>query len=116
MSTFPADFGLNDLVDLRAAQTVAADLDHGKGQSTLRFDGTPEGVKADNNLRAAWALKGLTEYVERTFGAPEEEDFDTLIPDLMSDLLHLCDAVGVDIDQALYKARDQYEDELRGVM
>lgn len=112
MSTFPADFAHGDDIDLRTAQAIAAALDPGKGQVELLCDGTPEGSKRDNNLRAAWALLGLTAFAERTFGRPENEPFETLIPDLIADLLHLCDAVHLDVEEALEKGRGHYEAEV----
>lgn len=113
---FPADFGHGDDINVEMVRLIAKELDPGRGNVELRCDGTPEGSKIDNDLRAAWAFLGLEAYVRRTFGTAEDESFETLIPDLMSDLMHLCDAVHLDVEYALDKARRQYEEELDGVL
>ena len=107
--TYPASFGDPGDLNMATAREIARSKDP-IGDANLGYTD----FKADNDLRAAWAFLGLDAYVQRTFSGGAHEEFETLIPDLISDLLHLCDATGVSTAYALSKAGRQYEEELRG--
>lgn len=106
---YPASFGTPGDLDMATVREIATSLDP-TGQRHLTYTD----FKADNDLRAAWAFLGLDAYVQRTFSGGKDENFETLIPDLISDLLHLCSATGVDIEYAIDKGQRQYDDELTG--
>lgn len=66
-----------------------------------------------NNVRARFAAEGLLAYATRT-GINGEEPA-TALKDLLGDLRHLCDALGLDfaaIDDSAYSA---YQEELGGI-
>lgn len=72
--------------------------------------GNQKACQEDNVLRATWAAAALKEYV-RHVGA---DTFDASISDLLGDLMHLCDALEVDFDEALRNGRNAYEPESEG--
>lgn len=67
--------------------------------------------QADNNARASFAAKALTTY---TSIVGDTEDLETQISDLLGDLRHLCDALGVDYGEAAEHALYHYCYEIRG--
>lgn len=111
MDTYPAKYRDAADLDMATVREIATAQDpHGDRHLTLTD------YQGDNNLRAAWAFLGLDAYVQRTFSGGTGEDFETLIPDLISDLLHLCDATGVDTEYAVVKAQRQHDEELHGLI
>lgn len=96
-------------IDLDTARTIAHNLDP-TGQRELAL--TPGEEKNDNDLRAAWGFLGLDAYVRRV--SPGGDDFDGMLGDLFTDLMHLCNAVGVNPDDAVEKATRRYTEELYG--
>lgn len=91
-------------------QTIAHNLDP-NGQRNLAS--APGSEKDDNDLRAAWGFLGMWAYRHRVHGTSDEE-FNLAIADLMSDLMHLCNAVGIDPNDVVEKATDHYTAELYG--
>lgn len=67
-----------------------------------------EDAVADNNLRAGWAALALLAHTERVGSDEMEND----IADLVANLMHLCDGVGIDFDTVLNKAEYHYGDEI----
>ncbi|MFC4004409.1 hypothetical protein ACFS2C_19455 [Prauserella oleivorans] len=66
----------------------------------------------DNIRKAGSAGAALVEYSKAVRG--ESEDFQTLIADLIGDLHHLADGLGVDIDAAIESGRGYYLTESQG--
>lgn len=72
--------------------------------------GDQEACRRDNVLRATWAGAALKEFVANV----GEDVPDATISDLLADLMHLCDALDVDFDEALRRGRNAYEPESEG--
>lgn len=67
----------------------------------------------DNNLRATWASHAVRAYAARCFPSGGEAP-ETVIGDLLADMRHLCDAIGVDYDDVDAAAWRRYDEEIRG--
>jgi len=80
------------------------------GTELLCHWGQQKECHEDNNIRAMWAAAALKEYVANT----GEDEFEATISDLLGDLMHLCDALDVDFDEALRRGRNAYEPESEG--
>ena len=78
------------------------------GDGDFREGITPEAVQHNNTRRAGFALTALLTYAE--FGV----DAETIICDLLSDLRHLCDALGEDFDTESARGERHYAAEIRG--
>ncbi|USH45367.1 hypothetical protein SEA_RUTHIEJR_89 [Mycobacterium phage Ruthiejr] len=72
---------------------------------------TYDDPQADNNTRAAFAAEALVAYVRRV-GDPGE--LETAVTDLLGDLRHLCDALGLDFEDAAEMSFCHYDAEIRG--
>lgn len=79
----------------------------GRWRNTLK----PEDITHDNTRRAGFAVTGLTAFAEET-GAEDEN----IVSDFLCDLMHLCDALSVDLTDEMDRARVHYTAELRGVL
>lgn len=84
------------------------------GDGSMRYDGTPDGIRHDNARRAGFAAVAVVAYGERT--GVIEEDLYTAISDLLGDLRHLADATGLDFDTLSNHGLDHYAPELRGAL
>lgn len=69
-------------------------------------------IKADNDARASFGAAVLVAYAERVGG--ESNEVDTQLSDLLADLRHLCDALGLDYDAADATAHMHYCREIHG--
>lgn len=69
-----------------------------------------EDYQADNTARASFAATALVAFVKRV----GENEMETNVSDLLADLMHLSDALGIDFDNAVYAGRNHYEAEIRG--
>ena len=79
----------------------------------LHLECDPAGdPQADNNIRAAWGALALDAYTNIV----GRDDLDTSVADLLANLRHLCDALGVDFDIANHRAERYYDDEIHGVI
>lgn len=73
----------------------------------LRIVGDPQG---DNNARASFGAVALSAFIQHVGkDVPETE-----LADLLADLMHLADAMGLDFDSALATAERNHREELRG--
>lgn len=68
----------------------------------------------DNNIRAGWGARALVAYAEHLGGKNLTEEVETAASDLLSDLRHLLDALGVDWQAALSAAEGYYRAEILG--
>ena len=73
----------------------------------MNIVGDPQG---DNNARAAFGAVALSAFIKRVGkDVPETE-----LADLLADLMHLADAMGIDFDSVLATAERNHREELRG--
>jgi len=68
----------------------------------------------DNGVRAGWAARGLVAYAVHLGGATLTEEISVAAGDLLADLRHLFDALGLDWDAALASADMHYRAEIVG--
>lgn len=102
--TFPAQF--DDEVEAVSDLPLPDPNEHIAGDW-----GDPDACRDDNTLRAKFAGLAVRTYAERTGVVNEEPE--TAIGDLLNDLRHLCDALGLDYEHLA--ARDiHYAAELEG--
>lgn len=79
------------------------------------FTHTPDGFDVvahtglSNRQRATQAAKGLAAYLAA--GGMTNDSAETSIIDLLTDLMHLCDGHGLDINQLLERAAQHHEKE-----
>lgn len=76
------------------------------GQIGITYD-----PQRDNNARASFAVAALVAYRNVVRG---DEDIETVLSDLLGDLRHLADVVGVDFDEANDRGRYHYDAEVIG--
>lgn len=89
---------------------LAANWD-GDGAGQWRNDDSPH----DNTRRAGFAGQAVIAYADATrHGTGSEVDVPEVIGDLLGDLRHLCDALGLDFDALSEDGRERYDAELRG--
>lgn len=65
-----------------------------------------------NEARAGSAWVALKAYVDKVYGAPDNEPAEQGIRDLLGDLMHLSDQLGLDFEDLKGRARRTYKDEL----
>lgn len=68
-------------------------------------------IEVTNDLRAEWADEAVYAFAAVTHAADEEE-LDTLVGDLLCDLMHLCDRDGLDFAALLERAQTHYAAEV----
>lgn len=74
--------------------------------------GVPADQIATNAARSKWGGQLVAVFAALAgLDAPGEDDA-TRLGDLLADLMHWCDAVGVDFDDALRRARNHHHEEL----
>jgi len=61
-----------------------------------------------NDERAAWAQHCVIEFIGQT----GVDDLDCAVGDLLADIMHLCDRIGVKFDEQLSNAKDHYAEEI----
>lgn len=76
------------------------------------YGDSPEEIAHDNNRRATFALEGVVSYASIT--RCESEEVPTIITDMLCDLHHLCDFLGVEFEALLRTADVHYQAEIRG--
>jgi hypothetical protein len=69
-------------------------------------------AQADNDARASFGAAVLAAYSERV--GDKSNEVETQLADLLADLRHLCDALGLDYDAADTKAHVNYWREIHG--
>lgn len=76
----------------------------------IKFEADTDPV-ARNVHRGQRAGDALRPYAERW---DQHEDIGTVLGDLLSDVLHLCDITDIDFDNVLRMARNRYNEEVAG--
>jgi hypothetical protein len=92
------------------ARTPFRDLDGLRRFPIMPAPGSPEG---DNIARASWAAKSVVLFADTT-GMGAEDELETIISDLVTDLKHLCDATNVSWHQVMRRANRHHIAEVRG--
>jgi hypothetical protein len=64
-----------------------------------------------NDDRAEWALEACEAFGEST-GLSVKDELETVITDLIANLLHLCDRNGISGDEAIERAQMHYDCEI----
>lgn len=67
---------------------------------------------ADNAAQAGFGAVALVAYVKRC----GENEMEANVSDLLACLMHLCDALGVEFDDAVHQGRRDYNAEIEGVL
>lgn len=90
-----------------------ADLiaDHPR-RSLLAGDG--DNPRDDNDIRAGWAARALVAYAQHLGGASLTEEVEVAAGDLLGDLRHLFDALGIEWAAAAAAAEEHYRAEIFG--
>lgn len=101
-------------VTLRTVDDLRPHLADMDGDGDFRYGPGLTDVAHDNLRRAGFAANAVLAYVAQTFPGGCGEDFETVIGDLLGDLMHLCDAVGVSFDALVEQGHSHYQPELRG--
>lgn len=92
---------------LQGVKTVAELTERTKYATTVRR------TQAGNSANALWGGAALAKYGGVVQGE-WDEPLDTVLADLLGDLLHLADALDLDFEDALHKAEMNYTAEVDG--
>jgi hypothetical protein len=83
------------------------------GDGYFRYGRHVEDISHDNTRRAGFALDALQAYADCT-GGLASEPVEAKLTDLLGDLKHLADALGVDFSYLAGQAARHYDPETRG--
>ncbi|KAA9159445.1 hypothetical protein FPZ12_020295 [Amycolatopsis acidicola] len=88
--------------------TAITDLDPAlfSGDGKPRDTNAPNDIVHDNTRKAGFAATAVNAYAAQVGNT--YEDFYSLISDLIGDLYHLADALGIDLADAIRHGRDDY--------
>lgn len=75
---------------------------------SARPEHLPPDLEGMNEDRARWADTAVEAFVDNTGSEPQDA-----LPDLLCDLMHWCDRMGLDFNASLDRARSNYTDETR---
>jgi hypothetical protein len=78
----------------------------------LRVSGEPDDVRQDNLRRAGWAAVAVVAFAGRSSGP--DEPLDEVVSDLVADLMHLADALGLSYEGLHDRGRRSYLADLGG--
>jgi len=67
----------------------------------------------DNSVRAGFAATAVKAFAKRV-GTHDWEDMETNLSDLLCDLMHLCNALGISFEDMVSRGAFHYDAELRG--
>ncbi len=98
--TYPAESWVDDDSDLVYSLPLGID----------RITG--DDAQEDNTTRAQFAALAVRAFADRV--CPGGEEIETLVGDLLANLMHLCDAAGISFDGCLGTANMHYEAEITG--
>ncbi|MCP2097482.1 hypothetical protein LV78_005472 [Actinosynnema pretiosum] len=89
-------------------------LDWYDGDGRMRYGDSAEDVVHDNGRRAGFATRAVVSYAEHTglLNDHNDEYPATAIADLLGDLRHLADSLGLDYAELDHRGQDHYVSEL----
>lgn len=90
-----------------------ADLVSGQPRRSLLADDGAN-MREENDIRAGWAARALVAYAQHLGGASLSEEIEVAASDLLGDLRHLFDALGVEWDAAVASSDGHYRAEIFG--
>ncbi len=97
--------------ELSVAELAALDWE---GDGGLRNNfGSLADARHDNTVRAGFALLAVEAFAERV-GGIDSEPIEQQISDLLGDMMHLCDALGLSLDELAGRGAYHYDPETRG--
>jgi hypothetical protein len=96
--------------ELTVSDLTALDWD---GSGSFIGGGALESITHDNTRRAGFALHGVEAYADVT-GGIASEGMMMMLTDLLGDMMHLADALGVDFFELVRRGGYRYEAETRG--
>lgn len=99
-------FGVGYLEQTRDVSTEAATALMENLVNTLDLKADPMEGLEKNYERAEWAAEAVNKFIKRTGTDPE-----CAIGDLICNLMHLCDRLGIDIEKTLRSATANYREE-----
>jgi hypothetical protein len=85
------------------------------GEAKLLLDALSDdhcSVETANEARAKSGWLALTAYTNKAYGDPSPEPVEQGIRDLLGDLQHTCNRLGLDFDDLIERATDTFSDEL----
>ena len=113
--------GLDDLSEVSAGEILDRVGDLMDGDGCMIYGDTRETAQHDNTRRARSALRAVAALHEAVSTPPSGrstrgvgEPIETTITDLLANLMHLCDAVGVNFTDVTHGAAGLYRTELVG--
>lgn len=77
------------------------------------MDNLPADPEGQNDDRASWAHQALKEFARVTNMDIAGEDDETILGDLLTDLMHWCDRNRISFEEVLAGAYRDYADETR---
>lgn len=81
----------------------------------IEFPGGTYDPQRDNDIRANRGALALVSYTQRVAGGSLTDEAASAVSDLLSDLRHLCDGLGVDWEAAVASSDTNYRDEILGL-
>jgi hypothetical protein len=63
----------------------------------------------DNQLRAGHAWDAIRRYTD--FKEEPQSELETYVPDMLANIMHMCDAYGIDFEDSLRRGRNHYDEE-----
>ena len=97
---------------VETAQELANLISDQPRRSLLAVDGAR--MREENDIRAGWAARALVAYAQHLGGASLSEEIEVAASDLLGDLRHLFDALGVEGDAAVASSDGHYRAEIFG--
>jgi len=111
--TVRAQLPSNAVADSETALGYLVSLDGWDLFGEGRHTGSPEVVQQNLTRRAGWGLHAVQAHTVITAGHTGlNEGVGTQLEFLVADLLHLCDALGMDFEQVTEQARVHYDGDI----
>lgn len=89
--------------------TLAEVIAHWPDSVSLRADGTAYWLTEMNGDRASWAHEAIKTFADQCRSHNEDEE--TLVSDLVADLMHYCEQNGIEWDGVLARATNHFREE-----
>jgi hypothetical protein len=91
-----------------------SDLLADQPKQSLALTGEGQDPQRDNDIRAGWAARALVAYATYLGKGSLSEEVETAATDLLTDLRHLFDALGLDWEATAVRTEDHYRAEIFG--